>query len=215
MSISTCPQPSGRLLALWLFAKHQQAFKEVTVDIMSNVSAFLEAMAAPPMTGRPDRAAAAKPRNRAENARASGRASGVRDSAGPGPTRRLRNPTGPLPNARASPPTALGGGTSYCCRCSTVWGPPPILSTATSRLAVSWEVDRACPAWCSTSTRTPRLWWCGVRPRRAKISPASPRGGGAIRVTEGGCSRSPSPSWTSSAPPLSPTASPSSTRTWR
>ena len=24
MSISTCPQPSGRLLALWLFAKHQQ-----------------------------------------------------------------------------------------------------------------------------------------------------------------------------------------------
>ena len=127
MSISTCPQPSGRLLALWLFAKHQQAFKEVTVDIMSNVSAFLEAMAAPPMTGRPDRAAAAKPRNRAENARASGRASGVRDSAGPGPTRRLRNPTGPLPNARASPPTALGGGTSYCCRCSTVWGPAPYI----------------------------------------------------------------------------------------
>ena len=24
MSISMCPQPSGRLLALWLFAKHQQ-----------------------------------------------------------------------------------------------------------------------------------------------------------------------------------------------
>ena len=27
MSISTCPQPSGRLLALWLFAKHQQVIR--------------------------------------------------------------------------------------------------------------------------------------------------------------------------------------------
>ena len=26
MSISMCPQPSGRLLALWLFAKHQQDY---------------------------------------------------------------------------------------------------------------------------------------------------------------------------------------------
>ena len=29
MSISTCPQPSGRLLALWLFAKHQQVIRAV------------------------------------------------------------------------------------------------------------------------------------------------------------------------------------------
>ena len=67
---------------------------------------------------------------------------------GPGPTRRLRNPTGPLPNARASPPTAPGGGTLSCCPSSTVWGPPPTLSTATSgaRAWLSWEVDRACKA---------------------------------------------------------------------
>ena len=31
MSISTCPQPSGRLLALWLFAKHQQAWMPTQV----------------------------------------------------------------------------------------------------------------------------------------------------------------------------------------
>ena len=30
MSISTCPQPSGRLLALWLFAKHQQEEETTT-----------------------------------------------------------------------------------------------------------------------------------------------------------------------------------------
>ena len=32
MSISTCPQPSCRLLALWLFAKHQQVCVPATQE---------------------------------------------------------------------------------------------------------------------------------------------------------------------------------------
>ena len=34
MSISTCPQPLFRLLALWLFAKHQQVIAEVTAGLV-------------------------------------------------------------------------------------------------------------------------------------------------------------------------------------